>query len=411
MTRRLLIVGLQRSGTTFAAATVAGHPQVTALAPELRHNFFSLGVQDFVAGEATFETVQETYPRLFDAMTTNGGGGDVRVRAAKTAVASHAESVAVCDCLDPFLPDMAVVLVTRRDLIASCGSLVRAQRSGVWHSWAGRSPSGSTRIPTRLFRRYAQMARATVQRFRTLAASHDFLELSYEDDICTGKAHSRLFEFLELEQVEPSWVKLQKLNPDARSYISNYDKLERVLATLPDVDPERESALASTLRRTRSRELSTPFLLGRAAFQAGVGRVQQALDDLQQAMAHADAPNRTHELAKTYAALEAAGAAESSRSLLDRIDQVCGNNPSSLQARATQREMAGNDRLALADLMAALQADEAELGENGVHAALKALARVLPKLEMPDARLALEALEARHGQHPQFSRVRDMLQA
>lgn len=405
MTRSYLIVGLQRSGTTFAAATVGGHPGAKMLAPELRQSFFERGVQSFVAGEATFDDVRDSFPRLFDAVIGEDQGG--LVCGAKTAVASYEEAVAVCDCLQTFLRDVRVVLVTRRDLIASCGSLVRARRSGVWHSWSGGATDRPLRIAPRLLRRYAEYARTAVQRFRTLHDTHEVLELSYEDDVCGGGAHERLFEFLELEQVSPAWVHLKKLNPDARSYIKNYDRLAQTLAAMPEVCAQTEQLQAEALRRKAAQTLPAPFLLGRAAFLAGAGRIEAAIEDLRQAMTRPDATQRPFPLANAYAAIEAAVADHDAiGALLARIDAACSDNPVFLKERGTQRAQRGSHELAEGDLVTALLDERQPLGDNAASSCLGALRGVLRSLDKPTrSRAAVTALSPRYQAHPQFVRL------
>lgn len=404
MTRRFLIVGLQRSGTTFAAATVGGHPRAHLLAPELRQDFFDLGVQRFVAGEATFDVVRASYPPLFDAVTR--GDGEALAHGAKTAVAGHAEAVAVCDCVQTFLPNVQVVLVTRRDLIASCGSLMRAQRSGVWHSWSGGATDRPLRIPSRGLRRYVEDARAAVQRFRRLRETHDVLELHYEDDVCGGSAHERLFDFLGLEQISPAWVHLQKLNPEPQSYIRNHARLTRQLAAMPEMSLDREQQLADARRREAARALPAPFLLGRAAFLAGAGRNEDALADFRQALARDDAKQRPFPLADAYAALESAVEGDERSALevlLTDIDASCGDNPSFLKARGTQRARRGRPDLAERDLVTALLAEQNPLGDNAVSSCLDTLRGVLRALGEPErARAAVSALRPRYRAHPRF---------
>ena len=382
------------------------------LGPELRLPFYNSGLQTFVANEAPFEKVQEAYPRMFDAVTTSANKPEARIRGAKTAVATHEEAVAVCDCLNHYFSDFKVILVVRRDLVASCGSLAKATRSGVWHSWAGRSPNGKIKIPRDQFLNYANTARSVIHRFRTLSERHDVLELSYEDDVCGGDAHTKLFDFLGLDHLDPTWVNIQKLNADAHSYIENYTKLETELAAMPAVTAETEEDQAAAIRRRHARELPAAFLLGRAAEHAKNQRWALACSDLEQALEHEDATRRTHQVAKTYAALETADHDASPQvvDLLRQIDEECGNNPVFRQIRAIQREMASRLEDAREDLVEALLCSGDALGSNGTLVCVRALIRVLKKLNQPGVTAAaVEALAERYGEHPQFGELRAIL--
>lgn len=410
MTKRFLILGMQRTGTTFVSACAHGHPQTTMLAPELRQNFFGVGLQDFVAGQGSFEHVRDTFPRLFDAMTIPADVDAPRANGAKTAIVTHEEAVAICDCLDQFFPDMAIVLVTRADLVASCGSQLRARKSGVWHSWAGSSPAGTIRIPPRTFRRYVRTARLIEQRFRRLADTHELLELRYEEDVCGGAAHEKLFAFLGLEPTDPTWVKTQKLNPDAQRYIRNYDHLQRMLAASANVPVAEEEAEAARVRERLAGEQTSAYLLGRAADHAHGGRWARGVEDLRHALTHGDAVQRTFLIAKTYAAFEAGDGQRHPQipQMLARIDAACGDNPTFRQLRAAERERNRRWAEARIDLTAALLSDLEALGAHGVRNCLCALARVLR--ELADPALDEESrrqLAVRHGDHADFARLPD----
>ncbi|MFN3242542.1 MAG: hypothetical protein ACE37K_13650 [Planctomycetota bacterium] len=406
MSKRFLILGMQRTGTTFVAACAGGHPQASMLGPELRQGFFGVGMQDFVAGQGTFANVRETFPRLFDALTGADQRPDTRIQGAKTAIVTHEEAVVICDCLEQFFPDILVVLVTRADLVASCGSQLRARRSGVWHSWSGRSPTGTLRIPPRTFRRYVREARLIERRFRALAATHRMLELSYEQDVCGGRAHEQLFAFLGLDVVEPSWVGIQKLNPDANRYIRNHDRLQQLLRRCPVVDPAEEQAAAQAVRARLATDQSTAYLLGRAADLAASGHLERGVRDLQLALQRRDAAPQTFLMAKVHAAFEHPDAAAhpDTQPLLAHIEAGCGDNPTFLLQRAGERERAGRLDDARQDLTAALLGDPDRLGERGARTGLEALGRVLRALD--DAELAARAareLAARHREHPAFA--------
>jgi len=338
LSQPFLIVGLQRSGTTYAASVVGGHPQTSTLGPELRQPFFERGAKTFVGDDATFADVKRTFPALFDAMTLHPEAGDAVAHGAKCAVSSHQEAVALCDCLDTFLPATKVILVTRRDLIASYGSLVRATRSGVWHSWSKQESQRQLRLPPRAFRRYVTMSRATTTRFRTLSERHDLLELCYEEHICTGQAPAKLFEFLGLEPAEPTWVTLQKLNPPADSYVRNHAKLQRLLDTMPEVSTAQEAAMAAEARRLHANQLSPTYLLGRALEHALQRRIADALRDIEHAVPKQIPSGSPHLCARLCAVLDAYGDdAAPARSASEQIAAAFVGNQTFAEERAKER--------------------------------------------------------------------------
>ncbi len=412
MTGRFLILGLQRSGTTYAAAAVRGHPQASMLGPELKQEFYGAGMQGFVSGEATFDEVQRAYPRIFDAMTSPNARDGVRSWGAKSAVATYTEAVLMCDCLDQFFPDVKVVLVTRDDAVASYGSLERAKSSGVWHSFAGGAQSGAIRLAPRRFRDYLELRELVTHRFRTLAHGRPFLELRYEQDVTSGEAPAKLFEFLGLDPVEPDWIRIAKLNPEARDYIKNHDKLLAVAASRSPLGEAEEARRAAAVRREHARGQTAAFLLGLATDHAVHERWARAAETLDAALAREDAPYRPYEMAGAYAALEAAEAADcpDAAALLARVESACGANAAFLQTRATRRERAGARELAVQDLTSAL-GGSAGLTANDVPACLASLERLLAELDDEElGARTIEALKA-HCDGAQLAALRAALRA
>ncbi len=411
MTGRFVILGMQRSGTTYAAAALRGHPQVSMLGPELKQEFFSHGMQRFVSGEGTLEAVRRAYPKMFDAMTAQRDGA--LAWGAKSAVATHAEAVLLCDCLEQFFCEAKVVLVTRDDAVASYGSLERAKSSGVWHSFAGGSTTGALRIAPRKLFSYLEVRELVTRRFRTLSRSRDFLELNYERDIADGGAPQKLFRFLGLDPVDPDWIRIKKLNPDARDYIKNYDKLAAAAAAAarPQLGDAEEAARADAVRGEQAREQSSVFLLGVAADHADHGRWTRAAEALNVALARADAPLRPNEMGAAYAALERADEAEcpAAPEILARVEAACGDKAAFLLTRARRREQAGSDEGAVLDLTAALCGDGVARTDNHVPSCFTALRRLLDRIG--DPALSAKTIEQLAGRYAGDERLAELAAA
>lgn len=124
---------------------------------------------------------------------------------------------------------MKVILTVRDDWVAQLGSLMRAKRTGVWHSWvrADRRDIHSFSIEPNAFIEYANRCSRLPARMRELGESHDLLELSYEEDILAGAPASfqQVFDFVGIPRVEITRLVSEKVAPPPEDFITNIAEL------------------------------------------------------------------------------------------------------------------------------------------------------------------------------------------
>ena len=65
---------------------------------------------------------------------------------------------------------------------------------------------------------------------KTLARSHDLLEVGYEECLLSenGPDFSKIFDFLGIPKLSATWLNCEKVAPPPEEYISNYDKMRKV---------------------------------------------------------------------------------------------------------------------------------------------------------------------------------------
>lgn len=260
--KRFIVVGMARSGTTVTFQAVQGHPDVRASMDEIRVSpFFTRGLGVFTtSGDNPWERDHGLH-LLLDAMTLIpdappgkdllGFGGSVehpksaRVLANGIKVAlenqQDAEQFAEAFRTRTSLRDVYLVRVDRRDLVAQHASLYRAVRSGVWHSFYQVAPAlkdakGPFAIPPEEFERYCReclAARAVLDRLRE---SHRVFEIDYERDVDggDGSVYRRMFEFLSLPPIAPTWMHSTKVSPPVESYVTNARELYEIAARMQD---------------------------------------------------------------------------------------------------------------------------------------------------------------------------------
>lgn len=254
---RFIIAGMARSGTTVTHQALQGHPNVMSAMDEIKADpFFSKGYAVFtVSGTNDWER-DHGYGLLIDALSMipcrlrgehlmGFGGteqhpkGEILANGLKMAIGSPLEAQLFADAMTRFasLQQVHVILVERRDLVAQCASLMRAMRSGRWHSFFQTDPTvpdpdASFAIPEDEFRDYCQQAAAVKEAFARVSSGRRVLRISYEDDIVARGVESfgSLFAFLGLPFVEPSWVASTKVAPPLERFITNTKQLYRILA-------------------------------------------------------------------------------------------------------------------------------------------------------------------------------------
>ncbi|MFT4512585.1 MAG: LPS sulfotransferase NodH [Planctomycetota bacterium] len=253
---RYVIVGLARSGTTAAHNAVFGHPNVCAMADEFRVDpFFTKGVACFtVGGNNTWER-KINYNALFDAVTKYPSGnpdpagkrliaynGTPSVRkkenlahGLKVAIPSATDAKNLVDSLQEFFPQMRIIHVRRADWVAQFASLARAKNTGVWHTReenpAASQPGEKMTLSPKEFSAYLAMATEVEQQLQRLHESHAVCEFSYEQDLLPNDpstAH-RVFEFLGLEAMDPTWMRLTKTAPPLEEFVANVDELRAIM--------------------------------------------------------------------------------------------------------------------------------------------------------------------------------------
>lgn len=287
-TTRFLIVGIQRSGTTVTHHCLAGHPQVSMAADEVSvEPFFTRGLAVFTTGRESFEERRRGYLGLFDAISLAGTARPVRAAGIKVALGSPEEAIDLVECVREHFHDLRIVVVRRTDLIAQCGSLYLAMRTGQWHAFGGkpRSSDEKLEIPPGEFDAYTRSTRRIEAQLDRLEETNPVCALDYERDIERGLDHGRLFDFIGVDRMPVTWMKMQKVSPPAQSFIANHAELVARQPAITRVSVEEAMAQALT-RQASSAMKEHPFLLVyRAEDRLRRSRTREAVCDVRALLA------------------------------------------------------------------------------------------------------------------------------
>lgn len=245
---RYVIVGLPRSGTTLIHKAIAGHPNASALNDELRVSpFWDLGLSTFTFGHETPEEQRAGHVALFDAVTSIAASAETRAFGVKCCVSSPKEAELVVTSTMRTISGAKMIVVVRRDLVAQYASLLRARRSGAWHSWrhTDRPPVAQVHIRPLLFDRYATNALDTLARLQCAPAAY----LVVFEELVVSKADGfrRIFDFLDLPDVPIDWELGDKVSPLPEAYIDNYHEMSNRLASLVERHASGRLALSTRL--------------------------------------------------------------------------------------------------------------------------------------------------------------------
>jgi hypothetical protein len=258
--KRFVIVGMARSGTTVTLQALQGHPDVRTAMDEIRVDpFFTRGIGAFtVSGQNDWER-EHGMGLLIDALSLiPGAEGDpklmgyggtkahpksdrVRANGLKVALGSALEARQLVDAMqeNESLREVALIRVHRDDLVAQYASLVRAMRSGVWHSFfktpaSIEHPEGPFTIPADEFEVYCRDCVTVRAQLDRLKWTHPMLDVSYERDIEAKGigAFGRVFEFLSLPAIEAVWIGSTKVAPPVAAFVTNWEQLYDIAAKL-----------------------------------------------------------------------------------------------------------------------------------------------------------------------------------
>ncbi len=234
--KKYIIIGPGRSGTTVTHLILKGHPQVSALNDEVKiMELFGKGISAFTFGNDLEDETTKGFKKAYDLLALLNSGSETKVAGIKCAVGSVETAKVFVKRIKMSFPDINIILTVREDILAQYGSRIRAKKTGLYHSWGNgkvKKPLNIT-IEKGMYSDYLLFNIKIIEILRSLKQTNRFLEISYEKDILPSlNYYNKLYEFLELDQIEPTWVNSKKVAPSPREFITNYDKLKVIEKTI-----------------------------------------------------------------------------------------------------------------------------------------------------------------------------------
>jgi hypothetical protein len=232
--RRFLVVGMQRSGTSFVHSALRDHPQVAMQTGEVTPSMFATSLcRPNERGETTAQRTASLL-QLFDDFA--GRQPEHLAIGLKTAISNRDQAARLVGCLATHGAGIDLVLVSRRDTLAQLASLRRAMASGEWHRAAGSSPSSSgPRVSIDADDLGAFVADCTdIHRLlEQFAVGRRWLHIDYERHVTTGAAPAILRRFLGVRDTADGAARLlKKVSPPVAEFVVNHAELARLLPQL-----------------------------------------------------------------------------------------------------------------------------------------------------------------------------------
>ncbi len=228
--KKYIIIGPARSGTTVTHLILKGHPQIATLNDEVKiMELFGKGISAYTFGNDLDVEINKGYSAAFDMLAMLNVDSETKAAGIKCAVGTIEAANIFVERIKISLPEVKIILTARKDLLAQYGSLKRARKTRQFHSWviSNINPPGRITVDKGMYSHYFLANMKIIEILRGLKQTNDFLEISYEKDILPGLDYShKLYDFIGLDYIEPTWVDSKKVAPSPGDFIKNYDELK-----------------------------------------------------------------------------------------------------------------------------------------------------------------------------------------
>lgn len=229
---RFIILGVARSGTTLIQQAIEGHPLVNCVNGDVcDYMVADSGPEIFSYNNVTTSGVDSTWATkcnldfLFNIIGQNHDVVGFKTAFHSPDVASRfADRVASAD------RSVKIIATIRKDYLAIEASMQLALKLGRFHAYSGDKNNKRIRLDPVVFSQSVLRYNQIISEIRKMTTTMDVLEISYEDEILPGdfSFYPRICEFLKLNEVVPTWLKMKKQAKAPEEYVENYKELRRI---------------------------------------------------------------------------------------------------------------------------------------------------------------------------------------
>lgn len=229
---KYIILGHARSGTTITSFLLRDHPKVSALWDEVDYSpFYNKGVGAYTHEYDEKEEKEKSFQKIFDALISINETKQTTTYGLKTAINKPEAAEIVKNTITNYLDNVKIIFVERENLTSQYGSIVRAIKTGNWHTWQNDLKESKAKIKAneKHFIEYTLKALKINKTLKQLAKTNEFITVSYEKDIIPNKIENfhKVFDFLNLSYPDYEFP-LKKVAPKPEEFLINYKKLKQL---------------------------------------------------------------------------------------------------------------------------------------------------------------------------------------
>ncbi|MEO0451720.1 MAG: sulfotransferase [Pseudomonadota bacterium] len=245
--KRFLVVGMQRSGTTVVHQVISGHSRITTtpreVSPKLFYDFcdayFNTNRNLFTARERSPESNKaQILAGLFETIASSGVSASVEeCIGLKVATGMAAEAKKMVDAILEHAPELHIIHVERKDVVAACASFSFAEENRRFQIHEGEElPTPKIEIEREFLLQYIVNWKRINAEFERLSDLKHYSKISFEAEIASGQIQNgeKLFDFLGLEPEPVEWVTLQKSLPSKQDTVTNLEECESIATQVID---------------------------------------------------------------------------------------------------------------------------------------------------------------------------------
>ncbi|MBN2821337.1 MAG: sulfotransferase [Bacteroidales bacterium] len=243
---RCIILGPNRSGTTYLHTLLIGHPQISGIQEELRIDpLFTRGISTFTYGNEKTDDKAKGFITLFDSISRLNETENTKCSFIKMAVFNPFYLEKFIHTYHNNLKGVKLIISIREDLLAQYASQLRKNKTKII-TVTSKSDSKNKGVKVRVSKPKLKKYVYNMMYMQKLMKHNlcgDVLFVSYEVDILNEnvKLPEKVFKFLGVEhQLDVSWQNQFKISPDPEDYIMDYKNIRNFYQKLVDDLNKRE---------------------------------------------------------------------------------------------------------------------------------------------------------------------------
>ena len=226
----ILVVGTQRSGTTFIHKLLKSHENVEGIGDETKAvHLFQKGVETFTFNSLNNDEVYKGNRELLKSLAHINKTEKTQCSVLKVALGKEQHAEFVLNSVRLFYDFLYVIHIQRNDLVAQYGSEIRKSITKQAHSWSNSKKSVSKlKLNKRRYISYANRMININLKLHDLKETNQYLSIEYDELFNSNHLKKKISNFLGVNYEGFGLPDTNKVSPKPQDYIINYDKLNNL---------------------------------------------------------------------------------------------------------------------------------------------------------------------------------------